>query len=269
MPALGRRARERRQRQIVATVALAAVALAVLAGVVWFNLARAPGLDKATMCPAGGPRGQYVLLVDTTDPLTFTQHEAYQATLHELVERRIPPGFLVTVFVLGADFRSNAEPLLELCNPGTGDDRSELTANVKRLHRQYEERFLKPLLALGEQLVATKPAATSPVFEMLQLVGLNGFRRHDVKGERRLVIVSDLLHNTPDFTMYREPAPDFLGFSNTAYGRKAQAELPGVDVELHVLLTAPKLQTRRQMKFWEDYFEKAGARIVEVRPLEG
>jgi len=42
-----------------------------------------------------------------------------------------------------------------------------------------------------------------------------------------------------------------------------------VEVELHYLMNAPQLQTKRNLKFWEDYFNKAGARIVAVRPLEG
>jgi len=269
MAATTRRARERRARRIVGTVLLIALALSVLGGIAWFQWSRPPAPDAATMCPATGPTSHFVLLVDTTDPLTFTQRQAWDVLLRDLVSRRVPRDALLSVYELGADFHADAKPLVELCNPGDGSDRSELTANVQRLRRQYEDRFLKPLLAQSDRLVATKPADTSPILETIQLVGINAFRAHaEVHGPRRLVILSDLLHNTPRFSMYREQ-PDFAAFAATDYGRRVQADLPGVEVELHVLLDTPRLQTRRQLKFWEDYFDKAGARIVEVRPLEG
>jgi len=61
----------------------------------------------------------------------------------------------------------------------------------------------------------------------------------------------------------------FAAFARTDYGLKTQAQLPGVEVELDVLMNTPALQTRRNLKFWEDWFGKAGARIVLVDPLEG
>ena len=103
---------------------------------------------------------------------------------------------------------------------------------------------------------------------MLQLVGINAFQNHDVHGERHLIVMSDMLQNTPQFSMYHG-ALDFASFARSDYGRKVQAQLPGVEVELDVLVNTPALQTRRNLKFWEDYFEKAGAHVVRVDPLEG
>lgn len=245
------------------------VTLAVVIGVASYLFTRPPPIDQASMCPAKGPLGHYVLLVDKTDPMNFVQKEAFTVTLRELVERRIPEGYLLSVFVLGEDFKENAKPLVELCNPGTGENKSELTENVRRLKRQYQERFLEPLLQQSEALLSHQPAKASPIFEMLQLVGINAFRKHDVKGERRLIVMSDMLHNTPSqFSMYKG-VMDYRTFAESTYGKRIQLELRNVDVELHLLMNSPQLQTLRLTKFWEDYFNKAGARIVAVRPLEG
>lgn len=269
MAATTRRARERRLRQVVGTLVLGTLALVALAGVAWFEWSRPPAADAATMCPASGPTGQVVLMVDTTDPLTFTQRRAWDVLLKDLVQRRVPRDTLLSVYAVGGDFRADAKPLVELCNPGDGSDRSELTANLQRLRAQYEQRFLQPLAAQSDALMNAAPAERSPLLEAVQLVGIDAFRRHaEVHGPRRLVILSDLLHNTPQYSMYRE-VPDFAAFSATDYGRHLRADLPGVDVELHVLLTAPRLQTRRQLQFWESWFDQAGARVVEVRPIEG
>ncbi len=268
MPRLGRRAARRRTAQIIGGVAILLFVLAALSAGLYFRAQQTPGVDPVTLCPAGGPIGHYVLLVDKTDPLTFTQKQAFTELLHEVIERRTPEGYLLSVFVLGEDFKETASPVIELCNPGTGDDKSEYTANRHKLRRQYEERFLQPLAKQTETLVSTAPANLSPIFEMLQLVSINAFRRHDVKGERKLIIVSDMLHNTAPFTMYRGPV-DYESFANTDYGRKVALQMPRVKVELNVLVNNPQRQTRRQTTFWEAYFEAAGARVVVIRPLEG
>lgn len=267
MGRLGSRAKQRDKQQLLFAAAIVCIIILIASALYYFSKSP-PCLNKMTLCPSEGPKGHFVLLVDKTDPLNFTQKQAFMTILRELIEQRTPEGYLVSVFALDEDFKTTADPLIELCNPGTGAGKSEYTANLKRLRRQYEDKFLGPLLKQAESLVAAQPAKVSPIFEMLQLVGINAFRRHNVKGERRLIIMSDMLHNTPQFSMYRG-LDDFESFAASDYGRKAQPELRGVDVELHYLINSPKLQTRRNLKFWEDYFNKAGARIVAVRPLEG
>jgi len=268
MASLERRGRQRRIKDIVLGTLALLVVLGVAAGIAYFTMTRAEGLNKETLCPASGPTGHYVLLIDKTDPLTFTQNEAFAVMLRELVEKRIPEGYLLSVFSLGEDFKETAKPLVELCNPGAGQDKSELTANLRQLKRQYQDRFLEPLLKHSESVVSLQSAKYSPIFEMLQMVGINAFRKHDVKGEKRLIVMSDMLHNTTQFSMYKGIV-DYSAFAASPYGQKAQLDLRGVEVEINYLINTPQLQTKRNLKFWEDYFNKAGARIVAVRPLEG
>ena len=270
MARVGRHARKQRNMTIMLSIFIVVLLALVAAAVAYWTLSAEPGLDKVTLCPEDGPRGHYVLLVDKTDPLNFTQKQAFAVTLNDIIEKRTPPGYLLSIFVLGDDFKASAEPLLELCNPGTGADKSRMTANLKRLRQQYEHKFVEPMRKQAEALVSTTPAKASPILEMIQLVGINGFRKHDIKGERRLIILSDMLQNTPELSMFRSPADyDYAAFAATAYGRKTQTDLPGTDVELLYLLHTPKLQTRRNLLFWEDYFKKSGARVVAVQPLEG
>lgn len=268
MATLGKRAKQRRRNEFILAAVLALVVIAVIAGASYYTMTRPKGLNPETLCSADGPQGHYVLLIDKTDPLNFTQKQAFSVVLKELIEKRVPEGYLLSVFALGEDFKETATPLVELCNPGNGAGKSEFDANPRKLRAQYQTKFAEPMLTLTESLVATQPAKFSPIFEMLQLVGINGYRKHGVKGERRLIIMSDMLQNTPQFTMYKGPV-DYEAFASLDYGKKAQPDLSDVAVELHYLMNSPQLQTKRNLKFWEDYFGKAGARIVAVRPLEG
>jgi hypothetical protein len=263
------RAWKRRRRHNIAGGILAlALFVSALAGAAyaWFN--REGALDRATLCPPRGPTGHVVVLVDKTDPLNFTQGAAFQRLYEDLIDHRIAPGQLVSVFAVDEDYRRTAMPVIELCNPGRGEGKSDLTTNTRKLEIRFRERFRERLLEQKEALVSATPGKTSPIFEMLQLVAINSFRKHAVTGPRRLIVVSDMLHNTPGYSMYQSP-PDFETFAASDYGRRTGADLNGVEVEVHYVLNAPRLQTRRQLHFWELYFRNSGARIAAVRPLEG
>lgn len=241
---------------------------AILAFAGYYFLTREAGPDKVTLCPGEGPTGHLLLLIDTTDPLNFTQIQAFTTLVEELIDSQVKPGELLSVFVLGEDHTKNAKPVFEKCNPGKGEDKSELTHNIARLQKQFKQGFREPLIELIPSLQSTAAAKTSPIFEMIQLASINGYRKHPTEGRRRLIIVSDMLHNTPQFSMYSR-LDDFQNFRSSAYGQKMQTDLKGVETELHYVMNTPQLQTRRHLKFWEEYFSNTGARLVAVRPMEG
>jgi hypothetical protein len=269
MKVVGKLARRRQYWQIVWGVVLLVVALTVAASVGYYLYSRPKGLDPISLCPADGPGGHTVLLVDKTDPLNFTQRQAFMVSMRLLVDKEVPTGYLLSVFTLGEDFTETAAPIMELCNPGTGSDKSDLTANLKRLREQYEGKFLNPLMTTANELsAATVPGARSPIFEMLQLVAINGFKKRDVRGPRRLLIVSDMLHNTPQFSMYKSQV-DYKQFLKLDYSAKVFLDLQDVEVELLYLVNVPHLQTTRNARFWGDHFDRARVRRVTVRPLEG
>lgn len=260
-------ARQRNKHIALGVAALSAV-IAVVGLVVYFIITREGPPDKTTLCPAKGPKGHVILLVDKTDPLNFTQSASFRTLLEGLAERGIEPGYLLSVFALGEDYRETAKPVFEKCNPGKGEGKSELTDTISKLQKQFRTEFLDPMLDLADILQGSQPAKASPVFEMIQLVSINGFRKRAVDGPRRLIIVSDMLQNTPQFSMYRGIG-EFSAFQGSDYGKRMQADLKGVAVELHYVMNTPQLQNRRHLKFWEDYFSGAGARIAAVRPMEG
>ena len=268
MASLGKRARQRRTKDLVIGTILFVLFFLIIASAGYYTTTRPKGLNPDTLCPVDGPTGHYVLLVDKTDPLNFTQKQAFSVILKELIEKRVPEGYLLSVFALGEDFKENAAPVVELCSPGDGTGKSEFIANKHKLKVQFQSKFTDPMLKLSESLVATQPAKWSPIFEMLQLVGINGYRKQGIKGERRLIIMSDMLQNTAQLSMYKGPV-DYSAFTASDYGKKALPELTDVSVELHYLMNSPQLQSRRNLKFWEEYFAKAGAHIISVRPLEG
>jgi hypothetical protein len=268
MARLSRRAKKQQQREIVFGLLIIAAVL-VIVGLVGYQLThRSDGYDPETLCPLSGPKGHYVLLVDKTDPLSFTQKTALQTLFTDFVEHKVPQGNLISVFVVGEDYTLNAKPLVEICNPGTGEDKSELTANLKQLKRQYSKKFLNPLGEQFQAMTSDKSAKFSPILEMLQMVNLESYQRHPMDGERHLLIVSDMLHNTPGLSLYKN-IPSIEDFQASNYGRKSYLELKGVDVELYLLVNSPQYQGDELMGFWRTYFESIGAKISKVVPMPG
>jgi hypothetical protein len=268
MPRIGRRAKAKRTKQIILGTGFLLLVLGIASGAAYYAFTRPKPLSVANMCPADGPTGHFVLLLDKTDPLTFTQRAALEVFVKDLIEKRVPEGSLVSVFALGADYKESAEPVVELCNPGTEAGKSENTSNLKKLRQQYEQKFAQPLKRQIDKLVATEAGQTSPIFEMLQLVAINGFRKNNTTGERRLIVISDMLHNTDELSMFKERL-DLQTFYDSPYAKRVHLDLRGVNVELHYLMNYPQLQTKRNAVFWEGYFDKAGARVIDVRPVEG
>lgn len=244
------------------------VIVALVSGVVYMLLNTEPPADPVTLCPASGPTGHTVVLVDNTEPLSFIQRQALTQRFKELAEKQVPEGHIISVFVLGESFTQNAMPIFEKCNPGTGEGKSKLNANPAQIKAQYTREFRTPLTQLRQQITLDKPSERSPVFEMLQLAAINGFDRIDAQGPRSLLVFSDMLPNMPEFSMFKG-LPDFKAFSGGAYGRKSQASLDGVEVHLYYLINYPELQTTKQAAFWEQYFENSGAQLIEIDTFEG
>lgn len=251
---------------MIVAVLIAIVGLA--GGMIYLLVNSEDPVDPVTLCPASGPEGHTIVLVDNTEPFNFIQRQALTQRFKELAEKQMPEGHMVSVFLLGESFTENAQPIFEKCNPGTGENKSRLDANPKRIKQRYMDEFRTPLVRLRQEITLEKPSEWSPVFEMLQLVSINGFSRIDAQGPHTLIVFSDMLPNMPEFSMFKA-FPEFKNFINGAYGRKSQARLDDVEVHLNYLLNYPKLQTNKQAAFWEQYFEKSGAQLVDVNVFEG
>lgn len=261
-------ARRQDRYNILIGAGVLVLAVGIVCAAVYLYFSSQESKETVTQCPASGPIGHVVLLVDRTDPLTFTQRQAFLQLLTDIGKGKVKQGELLSVFVLGEDYKSAPTPIFEMCNPGKGEDKNIWTSNPEKLRKLHEQKFLGPMTSLAGELLSTQSAQHSPILEMLQMVSINGFRKQAVRGPKTLIVVSDMLHNTSDFSHYRGEM-DFAGFKSMPQFPKLQTDLESVEVELHYLLTSPSLQTRRHVKFWEDYFLSARARLVLVKPMEG
>jgi hypothetical protein len=262
------RAQKRKTRiNILMSVFFLAVVIVGLGSAYWWSTQRKPGLDPVSLCPAEGPLGQRVLLIDRTDPFNLAQKTSLDIFIKQLVETT-PPGYLLSVYVLGDDFKANTQPLFELCNPGDGQDKSQLTDNLKALKQQYVKHFIEPMMSVTQGMMDVPSAKESPILEMLQLVNLNSIRKNNVKGEVVLYVLSDMLQNSKALSMYGKPV-SFQSYANGYAASKLFVDFTRVKVEVHLVNSSPRTLNPELLDFWKAYFAKAGVTEVSFHALAG
>jgi len=226
--------------------------------------------DSATLCPTRRPPSEIVvILLDVSDQFSEPQRLQIQ---HHLARIRdsIPRFGLVEVYTVDRLGRRVTEHETHLCNPGAGDDLSQIYQNPE-LARKKWRGFATKLTGDIDRLISAPRMSTSPIFEAIQATSLRTFGKPEYDGlPKRLVIVSDLMQNLPGgLSMYRA-LPAFRKFKNTAYFSRVRSDLDGVSVLMFYLIrsTAPK-QTPEHLEFWRDYFRFQGAEIESVDKVFG
>jgi len=250
-------------------IALCVILGLALASINWWVGRQQIKLNEDTLCPASGPKGFTVLLIDKTDPPTTVQREALRQRLDHLA-KTLPIGAAIQVYSVGPtgdDLLTAESPIV--CNPGKGEGASAWTGNPRLLEKRWRERFEEPIERVFGRMLQAGSSPRSPILESIQSVAIRplGSLEPDVK-DRRLVIVSDMLHNTEQFSQYQQLIP-FSEFVRTEYYRKVRCNLAGVDVEIIYLRREQGLQGKDHIEFWQQYFADCGARLVHVLALEG
>jgi hypothetical protein len=251
-------------------VCLVALIILVIVGYGTYVTLTQETIDKVTLCPSGGPKGQYVVLIDNTSPFPFSQKAALAQRLKSMVLNDVPQGALVTLFLLGENYQQNDAPMFEKCNPGQWGEKNHITNTQKFVDKDFNEKFAKPLDEVVRKIPLNVRAKTSPIFEMLQIAGINGFKRSNVQGQKSLIIYSDMAANMPRFSMYKVQS-SYKDFAKTAYGQESIApSLAGASVTINMLTAEPTaMPYNKRAEFWAQYFSENGASLDHVDPMEG
>jgi hypothetical protein len=227
-------------------------------------------VEPTSLCPAKQPPSEVdVLLLDVSDRFSEPQRLQLQNQLARFRDS-IPRFGLVEMYTVDRLSRRVTEPVVHLCNPGTGADLNRVYQNPE-LARKKWKGFAYKLDADIDRQIALPAMKTSPIFEAIQATALRTFGKPDYDGlPKRLVIVSDLLQNVPgELSMY-QGVPAFEAFEKTPYYSRVRSELDGVSVLLYYLARpAVKQQDGNHLAFWRDYLQAQGAEVEGVEKIYG
>lgn len=234
-------------------------ALALIGFFVWGQMGDGPGLDHANCPEDASYAAQFAILVDPSDSLTAVQRSVVPRIL-ETIELDAPTTAEIRVYALARAGRGDTASVLRMCVPVHPDDVSSRTGNPRIAAREYEE-FATSLRAELSALLDLKGDVVSPLMEGIQVAVVSAFQPRTSNMPRQLMIVSDMLQNSPAISFYRE-AVDFGPLSrNPDYGTM-RVDLSGVEVSVFLLARggeAGRLQAGNMRRFWEDYFLDQGA----------
>ena len=258
---------KRKQTQDRRALILIAVIGVVAAGIVgayfYVQQSHVP-LDTVSLCPIDGPRELTAVLIDRTDPLNKVQSAALRVRLQK-IKTEVPRYGEIQIYTVRPLETGLLRPELRICNPGRGADVNPAIGNPRLAERKWQESFASRLDALIAEMVASSEANVSPVMESVQSVALSAFSSNSLHGKpKKLIIVSDMIQNTPGHSQYRG-ITSFQNYKTSKHYRHVRADLTNVSVEIIYILRDTKvrddkarLQGKRHIEFWQHFFADMG-----------
>lgn len=271
------RARGRKKRRVSGGsgslwIGAAALGLLVLAAsgafgyFVWQAYANRITLNQ-NLCRPEGPGSQTIVLVDATDALhPLTQTEIL--TLLEDVADGVPTNGLLELRTLEPG-EQRSEVLFALCNPGTGEELSEITAAPALARKRWVDSFNAPLEAAMAQVVSASQADSSPIMAALQQIAVERLTSaRDRATPSRIIVISDMLEHTPDFSIYQS-GPDFAAFEQSRSARANATNLSAAEVEIWYLHRETRFSSVDVVQFWTQWVSESGGVFKHAIPMQG
>jgi hypothetical protein len=271
-------ARRRRSRRgsgdvamLIGGVILIGLVLFGGAGLGYYYLTHESGpvLNKATLCPEDGPLAVTVVLVDASDELPEASKRQVAAIV-QTAAGELAPYELLDIRVIDPA-RLKSRSVFARCNPGDGAGLSEWTANPKLARKRWEEGFQKPTEQAIETSMASAKASTSPIMAAIQDVALERFTAAQTRiASRRLIVVSDMIENNPDYTQYTGDL-SFQRYRKSAAYRKFSTDLNGAQVWIRMVqrLSRKPTDDLPLAQFWREWVVDNKGRFQEATRLQG
>lgn len=241
------------------------VCLALISGAVGFAITQMSGrsYDETTLCRGEGADHVTVVLLDLTDPLNTTQAQR----LRTMLDREIagsPPDTMIS-FGIVSDDETEWGSRFAKCKPPTGDAANALYENPRLIAERYDEEFRTPLETTLASMIRVGESDRSPIMEALQALIAQTPDFASTPGDRKIVIVSDMLQHSETLSAYR--GEGWEHFETTGGKRRLAGNLDGVYVEIIRIPRRTRVDVDLSEDFWVRYFDHQGSRLPAVRAL--
>lgn len=273
---MSRRARRRSSREegnvagwiygIIGTI----IIVSIVGAAAYLNLGKRE-TSRATGCPTDHYDGITVVLIDLTDRIRPTQGAALHNALQK-IRNDVPRFGRLEIYPLKSTATKTIEPLFAGCSPGSGRDvDNRWYGNPELADRLWKKQFAEKIDAVVADLQNIPEEANSPVLEGIQSVAVTalGAPLAEKATDRRLVIISDMIHNTPELKMYGG-VPSFDRFKTTQYFARIKPQLRQAKVDIFLLVreTHRNVQQPPLYNFWLNYVASADGYLRNWEPLQ-
>jgi len=150
------------------------------------------------------------------------------------------------------------------CNPGDGSNLSEITANPRLAHKTWMEQFHAPLEDALDKTMVQSEADSSPILSAVQRIVVDRFE----KGRPgRLIIVSDMIEHTPDYSQYKGDL-SYERYKHTPAYKKQHTDLEGAGVTIFYVQRL-RMDSGNHIRFWTDWVADNNGILDEAVKLQG
>ncbi len=267
-----RRKKAVQQKNILGIVLIIIVSAAVV-GLAFFRYQLSQNhveINPQTLCPTQADSPEYVALIfDKTDGYNPVQQRFLQRYFSRF-KAGLQEGAQVSVYALDDQEKERLQPDFVVCAPRTGEDANALYENPKLIKKRWREQFEQPLDAMISQFLKPRQAKYSPIMEIIQSVSLTAFPAINETAGKRIIIISDMLHHTPEWSHYRGQL-SVKKLKKTAYFQRINTFLDNAEVEILYVRRPGKanLQTKRHAYFWADFIKAIGGRVTSIEKIDG
>ena len=212
------------------------------------------------------PKQITLVLLDVTDNLSFQEKQAVENNFEQNV-LQAAPNTTFEVFRVQDITGGLLAPVGTAFTEVQGTAKANPLVSHPGLQKQHWlQGFKAPLMQALEAAISSGNANRSPIMESIQSGALTSLLKPDAQAlPRKLIVVSDLLQHTDEFSFYRT-IPAFASLASDPNYSKLKTNLNGVDVELWVLRNHTKDATELA-DLWRRIIFDQGGTVSKIIPI--
>lgn len=264
------RQRKKKSRGNLAGYMIIGVLVVTIGGIIYsfisvsFNLVKR---DKMTLCRKDGNFSRHIILLDVTDKYSLIQYKNIRSEIEKTADTLALEEQLKLYFITDT-IVSGVKPVIEVCNPGRGENASSISSNPKALKKRWEDKLYKPLEKILAKINSNDPSKHSPILETIQMINNVSLKKVSPNQKQKITIISDFVQNSNDYSFFLNKVERFW-LSN--YQHKIATNFSDIKVELMFVRKDgyERFLTPVYMKFWKEYFKKMGTSDVTISRIEG
>jgi hypothetical protein len=249
---------------------VAAVAALVALTLWYWTAPRHPVLRSEDLCPATGPDGISVVLVDASDDLLPTTQKEVRTLLYDLIND-LPSYYKFDVRVLDIP-NERSHSLFSECNPGDGTGLSDWTNNPTLMRKRWLDSFNKPAEEAIRGSLSSARSRSSPIMGAIQDIALDDFSAESVVSiPKTLTVISDMLEFTPYYGQYPSQGDlSYERFRRSQAFEKFRTDLHGARVTVdYVDRPQVKIDTTKHAQFWKTWIDDNEGEVQLIHRLQG
>ena len=224
--------------------------------------------NKDNLCRVDGNFNKHVIVLDITGRYSLIQHKTIRQAIENEVEGLALDEQLQLYFITDSVV-AGAKPLMEVCNPGKGENIDSFTANKKLINKKWEDKLYKPLNKILSDFDANPTiAAKSPIFETIQMINNLSLKESKEGTKTRFTIMSDFIQHSDEYSFFRNKIENFW---TANYRQKIYTKFDNVDVNLMFIRRNGREEylSDRYLDFWNKFFIESGSKKVTIQRIEG